>query len=76
MDRALTFTAAGGLVVAGAALRAIVGHGDGRVEPLLPANDPTHRRNGAPRPGPVPAERVVDSLEDVRAPGRHLEALA
>ena len=74
MRRTLTFTAvaAGGLVVAGAALWALADHGDGRFEPLLVPTVPADRRNGAPRPNP--AARALHSLEDVRAPARRPEA--
>jgi hypothetical protein len=54
--RTLTWTivAAGGLVLAGAALQALARNGDAGPEPLPAATDPTLRRNGAPRPGGVP----------------------
>lgn len=70
MRRTLTFTAvaAGGLVVAGAALWALVDHGDRRFEPLLVPTVPADRRNGAPRPNP--AAHALHSLEHDRAPER------
>ena len=56
MRRALTLTivAAGGLVLAGAALWALAGHGDGQPELLLVPTAPARHRNGAPRPVPDP----------------------
>jgi len=47
----LTIVAAGGLVLAGAALQALARDGEGQVEPLLISpTEPPGRRNGAPRP--------------------------
>ena len=67
MRRTLTFTAvaAGEVVVSGAALWALAGHGDARFEPLLVPTDPPDRRNGAPRPVHLMAATA-------RAPGRGL----
>ena len=50
----LTIVAAGGLVLAGAALQALARDGGGPVEPLLPPTELLARRNGAPRPAGVP----------------------
>jgi uncharacterized membrane protein SirB2 len=50
----LTTVAAGGLVLAGAALPTIAGNGDDRGGPLLFPTDPEARRNGAPRPIGLP----------------------
>ncbi len=52
MRRSLTIAtvAAGGLVLAGAALWALAGHDDDPRERLLAPNDPAGRRDGAPRP--------------------------
>ena len=50
----LTIVAAGGLVLAGAALQALARDGGGPVEPLLPPTELLARSNGAPRPAGVP----------------------
>jgi hypothetical protein len=50
----LAFVAAGGLVLAGAALQAPARDGGGPVEPLLSATELLARRNGARRPAGVP----------------------
>ena len=56
MRRTLTLTivAAGGLVLAGAALQAFARNGGGPVEPLVTPPEAALRRNGAPRPVDVP----------------------
>lgn len=78
MRRTLTVTAvaAGGLVIAGAALWAVAGHGDGRAEPLLVPTDPVGRRNGAPRPVPVPIAVPERSTMSTRYISNVLLALA
>jgi hypothetical protein len=50
----LAFVAAGGLVLAGAALQAPARDGGGPVEPLLSGTELLARRNGARRPAGVP----------------------
>ena len=52
MRRTLTWTivAAGGLVLAGAALQALARNGDRPAGPLLSPTEPQVRRTGAPRP--------------------------
>lgn len=58
MRRTLTLTilAAGGLVLAGAALAAVTRNGDGSRGLLLTPTDPAVRRGGAPRPIGVPGQ--------------------
>lgn len=66
MRRTLTLTivAAGGLVLAGAALQALARNGERPVEPLLSPTEPSARRNGAPRPVgvPVPERSTIMSI--------------